>query len=253
MNVSKTKSIDPFYEDLVKIIKHHMGPQASRRHPSGDSDIDLQHLFSVKNLKAPLDDNDATTKQFVLNSIRDDSIHFKRRGDIMLGDIDMGGNSSIVNLNDTNMTPSETSVATVGYVNRKVMSYIPRANLNIICSQGFRGKKEISSRTDDIYRFFPAGIIFPKDVCIEEIALTTTNDPTANSKHILRMIVSDPSSEGAPQMETIFEKAGTKLSESKTHNRSVGGKKISFQLDSYVDSTASMFSGESTLTLTISV
>ncbi len=31
--------------------------------------------------------------------------------------------------------------------NRKIASYIPKANLNIICSQGFKGKKEISSNT----------------------------------------------------------------------------------------------------------
>ncbi len=90
------------------------------------------------------------------------------------------------------MNPPDTHAATVGYVNRKIASYIPKANLNIICSQGFKGKKEISSKTNDIYKFFPAGVVLPTDAVIEKISLTTTNDTIENSKHKLTIKISDP-------------------------------------------------------------
>ncbi len=183
MNISKSVSL--VYEDLSKIVNEIVYKQFRSQHPDGDSDIDLQHLYSIINLKNPENDNDATNKQFVLTSIRDETIHVNRKGDIMYGNLDMGGNFFVTNVNDTNMNPPDTHAATVGYVNRKIASYIPKANLNIICSQGFKGKKEISSKTNDIYKFFPAGVVLPTDAVIEKISLTTTNDTIENSKHKL--------------------------------------------------------------------
>ncbi len=69
------------------------------------------------------------------------------------------------------MNPPDTHAATVGYVNRKIASYIPKANLNIICSQGFKGKKEISSKTNDIYKFFPAGVVYQQMLLLKKYPL----------------------------------------------------------------------------------
>lgn len=254
MNISKTKSVSLVYEDLSKIVNEIVNKQFRSRHPDGDSDIDLQHLFSIINLKNPENDNDATNKQFVLTSIRDDTIHVNRKGDIMHGNLDMGGNFFVTNVNDKDMNPPDTHAATVGYVNRKIASYIPKANLNIICSQGFKGKKGITSRTDDIYKFFPAGVVLPTDAIIEKISLTTTNDTVENSKHKLTIKISDPLNSGDVQTETVFEKLGSQLYFSQQFRKPVGNKKISFQLDSFVDSApVAIFAGESTLTLEISV
>jgi hypothetical protein len=282
MNVSTTKSIGSIYEELSKILDerisqrvrrphnsqdplHHSQDQSQdhsqdQHHPyigvklSGNSDIDLQH-FSIKNLKSPVNDDDATTKQFVLNSIRDDTLHLKRTGDIMTGNIDMGGNSSVINLDDKEFNPKDTTAATVGYVKRKVYSHIPKANLNIICSQGFKGKKQKSSTTDDIYRFFPAGIVFPSDAYINKVYLTTTNDPVANSTHKLIMISSDPLKPLQPaQTEDVLEKQGENLYCCKDFTKAIGSKKVIFQLDSYTGNVPTpIFTGESTLTLEISV
>ncbi len=138
--------------------------------------------------------------------------------------------------------------------NRKIASYIPKANLNIICSQGFKGKKEISSKTNDIYKFFPAGVVLPTDAVIEKISLTTTNDTIENSKHKLTIKISDPLNLSDVQTETVFEKLGSQLYFSQPFRKQVGNKKISFQLDSFVESApVPIFTGESTLTLEISV
>ncbi len=44
------------------------------------------------------------------------TIHVNRKGDIMYGNLDMGGNFFVTNVNDTNMNPPDTHAATVGYV-----------------------------------------------------------------------------------------------------------------------------------------
>ncbi len=40
------------------------------------------------------------------------------------------------------MNPPDTHAATVGYVNRKIASYIPKANLNIICFTGIQRERK---------------------------------------------------------------------------------------------------------------
>ncbi len=68
-------------------------------------------------------------KQFVLTSIEMRRIMLIEKGDIMYGNLDMGGNFFVTNVNDTNMHASGYNMpATVGYVNRKIASYIPKAN-----------------------------------------------------------------------------------------------------------------------------
>ncbi len=49
MNISKSVSL--VYEDLSKIVNEIVYKQFRSQHPDGDSDIDLQHLYSIINLK----------------------------------------------------------------------------------------------------------------------------------------------------------------------------------------------------------
>ncbi len=51
MNISKSVSL--VYEDLSKIVNEIVYKQFRSQHPDGDSDIDLQHLYSIINLKKP--------------------------------------------------------------------------------------------------------------------------------------------------------------------------------------------------------
>ncbi len=72
MNISKSVSL--VYEDLSKIVNEIVYKQFRSQHPDGDSDIDLQHLYSIINLKNPETTTMQLTNRFVLTSIRDETI-----------------------------------------------------------------------------------------------------------------------------------------------------------------------------------
>ncbi len=51
MNISKSVSL--VYEDLSKIVNEIVYKQFRSQHPDEDSDIELQQLYSIINLKNP--------------------------------------------------------------------------------------------------------------------------------------------------------------------------------------------------------
>ncbi len=65
------------------------------------------------------------------------------------------------------LNPTDTHAETVGYVNRKIGIIYPKANLNIICSQGIQRKeRKYQVKTNDIYKIFSCRCSIPTDVCL---------------------------------------------------------------------------------------
>jgi hypothetical protein len=168
-------------------------------------------------------------------------------------EIDMQG-STITGLDDTfNKKEIDSDVATVGYVKRKLISKLPETNLNLLCSQGYKGK---DNKGADVYRFFPAGIVFEERVKISKISLTTTKESVDNVQHVLKLITVPLGSNTTSQLpEEVLSKPGS--SHYKTENLSnkfLQNSTAHFELQSFIDSKPTVvFNGEATLTLQIIV
>jgi hypothetical protein len=167
-------------------------------------------------------------------------------------EIDMQG-SSILGLNDTLKPEVDTDVATVGFVKRKLASIVPETNLNLLCSQGYKGKADNNT---DVYRFFPAGVVFEDRVKIAKVSLTTTKDSVENVQHVLRLITVPIGSSSAIQSpEIVLKKPGSSLYQtSSLENKFLQNSTAHFELQSFINERpTTIFAGEATLTLQIIV
>jgi hypothetical protein len=119
-------------------------------------------------------------------------------------------------------------------------------NLNLLTSQVYKGK---SANSEDIHRFFPAGVVFHDEVLLKRVTLTTTPAISPNVKHILKIIQQSLTSNNL-DVEQVFEKHGTSIAHAQILNKNIKGI-VSFQLDCVSGNTPTPFTGEATLTLEI--
>ncbi|CCV02497.1 hypothetical protein IIV31_125R [Armadillidium vulgare iridescent virus] len=173
---------------------------------SGDEDIDMQNLFTIRNLKDPVEDSDACNKSFVKQAIESEAVHLKLNGGRMTGNINMSGLNSITQLKDapSGAPDADKYAATKGYVDLKIASIIPQANLNLLSSGGCSGGSGGSS----VFRYFPSGLILPKGAKITKVSLTTTTI-AATTKHILQMYSLVTPFTGSLESQEIMQKIGT--------------------------------------------
>lgn len=173
---------------------------------TGDEDINMQNLFTIKNLRDPVEDFDACNKNFVKQSIESEAVHLKLSGGRMTGNINMSGLNSIVQLKDppVGAPDADKYAVTKGYVDLKIGSIIPQANLNLLSSEGCSGGSGGSS----VFRYFPSGLILPKDAKITKVSLTTTSI-AGTTKHVLQMCSLTTPFTGNLETIEIMQKIGT--------------------------------------------